>query len=212
MKLKNNIYNHNKIEKKWQEEWEKKGVYKTSSTTKQPKKYVLDMFPYPSGAGLHVGHPRGYIASDVYARFMRTKGFNVLHPMGFDSFGLPAEQYAIKTGNNPKTFTDKLVKQYRKQLDIIGFSYDWDRQVATHRPEFYHWTQWIFLKLFGAWYNKDKNKAEPVETLVKIFEKSGNEKVDAVCDADMQNFSAKEWKAMNELDKQKILMKSRLEN
>ena len=210
MKPKNNIYNHNKIEKKWQEEWEKKGVYKTSSATKKPKKYVLDMFPYPSGAGLHVGHPRGYIASDVYARFMRTKGFNVLHPMGFDSFGLPAEQYAIKTGNNPKTFTDKLVKQYRKQLDIIGFSYDWDRQVATHRPEFYHWTQWIFLKLFNAWYNKDKNKAESIETLVKIFEKSGNEKADAVCDADIKMFSSKEWKTMNELDKQKILMKYRL--
>ena len=203
-------YDHKKIEPKWQKEWEKRGIFKAVTGSKKPKKYALSMFPYPSGAGLHVGHPRGYIANDVYARLQRMKGFNVLHPMGFDSFGLPAEQYAIKTGNNPKVFTDKLVKQYRKQLDIIGFGYDWDRQIATHLPEYYRWTQWIFLKLYNSWYNKAKDKAEPIETLVKILEKSGNQKLNAVCSSDTKKISAKEWKGMNEVSKQELLMKYRL--
>jgi leucyl-tRNA synthetase len=203
-------YNHLEIEKKWQDEWGKVGAFKAVTGSKKPKKYALSMFPYPSGAGLHVGHPRGYIANDVYARLMRAKGFNVLHPMGFDSFGLPAEQYAIKTGNNPKVFTDELVKQYRKQLDIIGFGYDWERQVATHRPEYYKWTQWIFLKLYNFWYDKKDNKAMPIEELVKILEKEGNEKVDACCDADTKVVTAGEWKGMNEVEKQKLLMKYRL--
>ena len=210
MKQKTSVYDHNKIEKKWQKEWEKKRVFKTSSATKKPKKYVLDMFPYPSGAGLHVGHPRGYIANDVYARLMRIKGFNVLHPMGYDAFGLPAEQYAIANKIHPRKAVEKNVETFRKQLEKIGFSYDWSRTVNTTDPKYYKWTQWIFLKLFGAWYNKDKNKAEPIETLVKIFEKSGNEKMNAVCDSDIQNFSAKEWKVMSEIEQQKILMKYRL--
>jgi leucyl-tRNA synthetase len=203
-------YDHKEIEPKWQKEWEEKGAFKASIDPSKPKKYVLDMFPYPSGAGLHVGHPRGYIASDVYARLMRTKGFNILHPMGFDSFGLPAEQYAIKTGNNPKIFTDELVKQYRKQLDIIGFSYDWERQIATHRPEYYKWTQWIFLKLYGSWYNKAHDKAEAIETLEAIFEKEGNENVNAVCDFDTKIVTASEWKEMDALAKHQLLMKYRL--
>jgi leucyl-tRNA synthetase len=203
-------YDHKEIEPKWQKEWEEKGAFKASIDLSKPKKYVLDMFPYPSGAGLHVGHPRGYIASDVYARLMRTKGFNILHPMGFDSFGLPAEQYAIKTGNNPKIFTDELVKQYRKQLDIIGFSYDWERQIATHRPEYYKWTQWIFLKLYGSWYNKAHDKAEAIETLEAIFEKDGNENVNAICDSDTKIVTASEWKEMDTLAKHQLLMKYRL--
>lgn len=210
LKKKPKAYEHKKIEPKWQKEWEKKGAFKAVTGSKKPKKYALSMFPYPSGAGLHVGHPRGYIANDVYARLMRIQGFNVLHPMGFDSFGLPAEQYAIKTGNNPKVFTDKLVKQYRKQLDIIGFGYDWDRQISTHRPEYYKWTQSIFLKLYGSWYDKIKDKALPIEDLVKIFEKSGNEKVDCICGADTKIVTADEWKKMSELEKHNLLMKYRL--
>ncbi len=151
-------YNHLKIEKKWQKFWEEKKTYQTLSVDKAKAKglkpyYVLDMFPYPSGAGLHVGHPRGYIGSDVFARFKRMQGFNVLHPMGFDSFGLPAEQYAIKTGKHPGPFTDSLVKKYKKQLEIIGFSYDWSREVETHSPEYYKWTQWIFLQLYNSYYD-----------------------------------------------------------
>ncbi|MEI7513101.1 MAG: class I tRNA ligase family protein [bacterium] len=203
-------YDHKKIESKWQKEWEDKGAFKAITGSDKPKKYALSMFPYPSGAGLHVGHPRGYIANDVYARLMRMKGFNVLHPMGFDSFGLPAEQYAIKTGNNPKVFTDELVKQYRKQLDIIGFGYDWERQVATHRPEYYKWTQWIFLKLYGSWYNKATDKAEPIEHLIEIFNTNGNESVDAVCDNDTKIVTADEWKDMSKLEKNNLLMKYRL--
>jgi leucyl-tRNA synthetase len=151
-------YNHKIIESKWREYWNQNNVYKTLSADeavslgKKPY-YVLDMFPYPSGAGLHVGHPRGYIASDVFARMKRMQGYNVLHPMGFDSFGLPAEQYAIQTGENPAVFTEELLKTYREQLSILGFSYDWDRMVATHRPEYYQWTQWIFLQIYNSWYD-----------------------------------------------------------
>ncbi|HTH93473.1 MAG TPA: class I tRNA ligase family protein [Candidatus Paceibacterota bacterium] len=207
-------YDHAKVEKKWQKAWEEKGTYKTEDPTKNNKKqkkkmYVLDMFPYPSGAGLHVGHPRGYIGSDVYARMKRMNGFNVLHPMGFDSFGLPAEQYAIATGKHPGPFTDSLVKQYKKQLEIIGFSYDWSREVDTHRPEYYKWTQWIFLQLYDAWYDKKKNKARTIAELIALFEKSGNRSVDAVTDIE-ETFSAKEWRTFSQLEKQEILMHYRL--
>lgn len=208
-------YDHKKIEKKWQKVWEENGVYKTLDAKKAKAKklkpyYVLDMFPYPSGAGLHVGHPRGYIGSDVLARMKRMQGYNVLHPMGFDSFGLPAEQYAIATGKNPGPFTNQLVKRYREQLSILGFSFDWDRTVATHDPAYYKWTQWIFLQLYNAYYDIKKNKACSISDLIKQFEKSGNEKVSAVCDADTQTFSKKEWNNFSELEKQKVLMKYRL--
>jgi leucyl-tRNA synthetase len=203
-------YDHAKIEKKWQKIWDTKKVFKTTESVKKKKCYVLDMFPYPSGQGLHVGHPRGYIASDVYSRFMRMQGFNVLHPMGFDTFGLPTEQYAIANKIHPEVATKKNVATYRKQLELIGLSYDWSREVETSDPKFYKWTQWIFLKLYNSWYNKTKQKAQSIDELVKIFEKSGNEKVHAATDSDIKIFSAKEWCASSELEKQNILMKYRL--
>lgn len=210
-------YNHLKIEKKWQKEWEVNKTYQTENPGKskiqgknqKKKMYVLDMFPYPSGAGLHVGHPRGYIASDVYARMKRMEGFNVLHPMGFDSFGLPAEQYAIQTKKHPGPFTDKLVAQYKKQLEIIGFSYDWSRQVATHTPEYYKWTQWIFLKLYDAWYDTKEDKARTIEALIATFEKNGSKGVRAVTDI-QETFSAKEWQSFSAVEQQNILMHYRL--
>jgi leucyl-tRNA synthetase len=203
-------YDHLKIEKKWQKQWNDQQVYKSDKpTSKKKKMYVLDMFPYPSGAGLHVGHPRGYIASDVYARMKRMEGFNVLHPMGFDSFGLPAEQYAIQTKKHPGPFTDTLVAQYKKQLEIIGFSYDWSREVATHRPEYYKWTQWIFLKLYDAWYDTKKNKARHIDEIVALFEKSGTKSVSAFTNS-QETFSAKEWKAFSKLEQQEVLMNYRL--
>ncbi len=208
-------YDHKKIEKKWQKTWVDTNVYKTLSAKQARAKklkpyYVLDMFPYPSGAGLHVGHPRGYIASDVFARMKRMSGFNVLHPMGFDSFGLPAEQYAIKTGKNPGPFTNELVKRYKEQLSILGFSYDWNRQVATHDPEYYRWTQWIFLQIYNSWYDKEKQKARPITDLEKEFAKNGNEKVNAVCDQNTPTFSKTDWKNFSDLEKQNMLMKYRL--
>jgi len=210
MKQKVKAYDHKKIESKWQKEWEKKGIYKTASSTKKPKKYVLDMFPYPSGQGLHVGHPRGYIASDVYARLMRVKGFNVLHPMGYDAFGLPAEQYAIQHKIHPRKAVEENVKTFEGQLHKIGFSYDWSRKINTTDPKYYKWTQWIFLKLYNSWYNTAKNKAEPIETLVKILEKNGNEKVSAAADLDTPIITAKEWRNMDKLAQDKLLMKYRL--
>ncbi|MDB5255054.1 MAG: Leucyl-tRNA synthetase [Candidatus Nomurabacteria bacterium] len=203
------LYNHLKIEKQWQKTWQDEKTYHTDKPGKKPKMYVLDMFPYPSGAGLHVGHPRGYIGSDVYARMQRMNGFNVLHPMGFDSFGLPAEQYAIQTKKHPGPFTDKLVAQYKQQLSIIGFSYDWDREVSTHRPEYYKWTQWIFLKLYDAWYDTKKNKARPIAELIAQFEKTGTKGVHAVTDTET-TFTAKEWKAFSKLEQQDMLMHFRL--
>ncbi len=208
-------YDHKKIEKKWQKTWDENQVYKTLSAKDAIKKklkpyYVLDMFPYPSGAGLHVGHPRGYIASDIFARMKRMSGFNVLHPMGFDSFGLPTEQYAIQTGKNPATVSDQLVKRYGEQLSVLGFSYDWSRQVATHDPDYYQWTQWIFLQIYNSWYDKSKNKARKIDELVKLFETSGNSKVNAVTGNDAAQFSAKEWKAFSSSEQQTILMNYRL--
>lgn len=208
-------YDHKKIEKKWQKTWDENQVYKTLPARDAIKKklkpyYVLDMFPYPSGAGLHVGHPRGYIASDIFARMKRMNGFNVLHPMGFDSFGLPTEQYAIQTGKNPATVSDQLVKRYGEQLSILGFSYDWSRQIATHDPDYYQWTQWIFLQIYNSWYDKSKNKARKIDELVKLFETSGNSKVHAVTGNDVAQFSAKEWKAFSSSEQQIVLMNYRL--
>ena len=186
-------YDHLTAESTWKKFWEEREIYKTEDISNKPKYYVLDMFPYPSGVGLHVGHPRGYIASDVLARFKRMQGFNVLHPMGFDSFGLPAEQYAIKTGNHPGPYTDELVAHYKKQLENIGFSYDWSREVATHRPEYYKWTQWIFLQLFNSWFNPKTNKAEKIETCIEMLKQENPA-----------------WEQKTDLEKQEDLMKYRL--
>ena len=203
-------YNHQEIEENWQKFWAENYTFKASNTSEKPKYYVLDMFPYPSGAGLHVGHPLGYIASDIYARYKRHKGFNVLHPQGYDSFGLPAEQYAIQTGQHPAKTTEANIATYRKQLDKIGFSFDWSTEVRTSNPEYYKWTQWIFIQLFNSWYNKDTDKAEDVSTLISIFKKSGNAKVNAVSDEDIVSFSAEEWKAFSTTEQEEILLQYRL--
>ncbi|MDC0177493.1 class I tRNA ligase family protein [Polaribacter sp.] len=203
-------YNHLDIEKKWQKFWKENQTFKASNESDKPKYYVLDMFPYPSGAGLHVGHPLGYIASDIYARYKRHKGFNVLHPQGYDSFGLPAEQYAIQTGQHPAKTTEENIATYRKQLDAIGFSFDWSREIRTSNPEYYKWTQWIFIQLFDSWYNKDTDKAEDVSTLIKIFKTSGNATVKAVSDEEITIFSADEWKAFSKIEQEEILLQYRL--
>ena len=180
-------YNFREVEKKWQKYWSENKTFRADNHSSKPKYYVLDMFPYPSGAGLHVGHPLGYIASDIYARYKRLKGFNVLHPMGYDAFGLPAEQYAIQTGQHPAITTEQNIKRYREQLDNIGFSFDWDREVRTSDPAYYKWTQWIFLKFFGSWYNNKSNKAEAIELLIAEFEKNGNKIL--VLQPNKQNYS-----------------------
>ena len=203
-------YNHKEIEAYWQAYWAAHQTYKSVNDFSKPKYYVLDMFPYPSGAGLHVGHPLGYIASDIVARYKRHKGFNVLHPQGYDSFGLPAEQYAIQTGQHPALTTAKNIARYREQLDKLGFSFDWSREVKTSDPAYYRHTQWIFAQLFKSWYNKTADKAEPIETLVALFEKGGNVGVDAPCDEDTPIFTAEQWKAFTEAEKQRILLKYRL--
>jgi len=203
-------YHFNNIESKWQKYWANHQTFKAENQSEKPKYYVLDMFPYPSGAGLHVGHPLGYIASDIYARYKRHKGFNVLHPMGYDSFGLPAEQYAIQTGQHPKKTTEENIARYRKQLDQIGFSFDWSREVRTSDPMYYKWTQWIFTLLFKSWYDKKLDKAQPIESLVASFEKEGNIATEAVCDDDTPVFSAEEWNAFSDTKKQEILLKYRI--
>lgn len=203
-------YHFNEIEAKWRKYWEENQTFKAENQSDKPKYYVLDMFPYPSGAGLHVGHPLGYIASDIYARYKRHKGFNVLHPMGYDSFGLPAEQYAIQTGQHPAITTETNINRYREQLDRIGFSFDWSREVRTSNPDYYKWTQWIFTELFHSWYNKDTDKAEPIESLITRFTNEGNEKVNAVCDDDIVPFTAEMWNAYDEEQQQKILLQYRL--
>ncbi len=203
-------YNHQEIEENWQKFWAENQTFKASNTSEKPKYYVLDMFPYPSGAGLHVGHPLGYIASDIYARYKRHKGFNVLHPQGYDSFGLPAEQYAIQTGQHPAKTTEANIATYRKQLDKIGFSFDWSTEVRTSNPEYYKWTQWIFIQLFNSWYHKDTDKAEDISTLISIFKKSGNAKVNAVSDEDITSFSAEEWNAFSTKEQEEILLQYRL--
>ena len=206
-------YNPNEIEAKWQKYWAQNHTFaaqEQSTSNPLPKYYVLDMFPYPSGAGLHVGHPLGYIASDIVARFKRHKGFNVLHPQGYDSFGLPAEQYAIQTGQHPDTTTKENIARYRVQLDKIGFSFDWDREVRTSNADYYKHTQWIFIQLFNSWYNKNTDKAEDIATLVSTFEKEGNANVNAVCDDHIAGFSAVEWNTFSSEEQQKRLLQYRL--
>lgn len=202
-------YNFSEVEKKWQDYWRAHKVYKVEIDAAKPKFYVLDMFPYPSGAGLHVGHPLGYIASDIYARYKRLKGFNVLHPMGYDAYGLPAEQYAIQTGTHPAVTTDKNIERYREQLDKIGFSFDWDREVRTCDPDYYKWTQWTFIQLFNAWYNKKSNKAEPIASLIALFAAEGNSRIEAAC-SETETFTAAEWNSFSEKQQQTLLMHYRL--
>ncbi|GAA4089218.1 leucine--tRNA ligase [Mucilaginibacter panaciglaebae] len=203
-------YQFKDIEQKWQQFWADNQTFKAQDKSSKPKYYVLDMFPYPSGAGLHVGHPLGYIASDIFARYKRLKGFNVLHPMGYDSFGLPAEQYAIQTGQHPAVTTEANIATYRRQLDQIGFSFDWSREVRTSSPDYYKWTQWIFMQLFNSWYNKDADKAESIDKLVKRFEQNGSAGINAVCDEDILVFSAEEWKSKTNNEQQDELLKYRL--
>jgi leucyl-tRNA synthetase len=203
-------YQFKDIEQKWQQFWADHQTFKAEDNSTKPKYYVLDMFPYPSGAGLHVGHPLGYIASDIFARYKRLKGFNVLHPMGYDSFGLPAEQYAIQTGQHPAITTETNIATYRRQLDQIGFSFDWSREVRTSSPDYYKWTQWIFMQLFNSWYNKAIEKAEPISVLVKHFEEHGSTGINAVCDEEILSFNADEWKAMSHDEQQAELLKYRL--
>jgi leucyl-tRNA synthetase len=203
-------YNFKEIESNWQKYWATNKTFAAKDGGDKPKYYVLDMFPYPSGAGLHVGHPLGYIASDIVSRYKRHKGFNVLHPMGYDSFGLPAEQYAIQTGQHPKITTEQNIARYREQLDKIGFSFDWDREVRTSNPEYYKWTQWIFIQIFNSWYNKKSNKAENISTLIAEFEANGNTKVNAVCEETVKSFTAADWKAFNEKEQSDILMDYRI--
>jgi leucyl-tRNA synthetase len=196
-------YNFLEIEKKWQDYWAKNQTFKAENNSKLPKYYVLDMFPYPSGAGLHVGHPLGYIASDIYARYKRHKGFNVLHPQGYDSFGLPAEQYAIQTGQHPNITTQTNISRYREQLDRMGFSFDWSREVRTSQADYYKWTQWIFLLLFDSYYCKKANAAKPLTELIAHFEQKGNKDLDAVCDDDITSFNSSDWSFFTDQEQQK---------
>ncbi len=202
-------YTFREIETKWRKFWAENQTFKTPDTSDKPKYYVLDMFPYPSGAGLHVGHPLGYIASDIYARYKRLKGFNVLHPMGYDSFGLPAEQYAIQTGQHPAVTTEENILRYRDQLDNVGFSFDWSREVRTSSPEYYKWTQWIFMQLFDCYYDNKTDKAERISSLVEVFEKEGNKCIDACSDCEVE-FTAEEWNSYNDKQKEDILQTYRL--
>lgn len=203
-------YNFSEIEKKWQKKWVDDKTYKVSEDPSRPKYYVLNMFPYPSGAGLHVGHPLGYIASDIYARYKRLKGFNVLNPMGYDAYGLPAEQYAIKTGQHPAITTEQNINHYREQLDKIGFSFDWDREVRTCDPKYYHWTQWAFEKMFNSYYDNDLKKAQPIEKLIAHLEKQGTKGLNVAQGDDTITFSAEEWKAMDDKQKSDTLMNYRI--
>ena len=203
-------YNFNEIEARWQRYWLENETFRADNESSKEKFYVLDMFPYPSGAGLHVGHPLGYIASDIYARYKRHKGFNVLHPQGYDSFGLPAEQYAIQTGQHPAKTTEENIRTYRRQLDQIGFSYDWSREVRTSDPEYYRWTQWIFIQLFNSYYCNDADKARPIAELLEAFEKEGNLRINAACDDDLEPFDAEQWKTWTDAERDQVLAKYRL--
>ncbi len=203
-------YHFNDIEAKWQKYWAENGTFEAKNNSDKPKFYTLDMFPYPSGAGLHVGHPLGYIASDIYARYKRHKGYNVLHPMGYDSFGLPAEQYAIKTGQHPAKTTETNIATYRRQMDQIGFSFDWSREVRTSNPDYYKHTQWIFIQLFESYYCNDTQQAQPISDLITIFEAEGNSHVNAVCDEDTPQFDATQWTTFSDIEKQELLLKYRL--
>ena len=202
-------YNFKEIEKKWQAYWAANHTFKAEIDNSKPKFYVLDMFPYPSGAGLHVGHPLGYIASDIYSRYKRLCGFNVLHPMGYDAFGLPAEQYAIQTGQHPAVTTEQNIARYRQQMDRIGFSYDWDREIRTCDPDYYKWTQWAFLQMFGSWYDNVQQKARPIEELEALFAAEGNAAVDAAC-GEVETFTAEQWNAFSAAQKSAVLMQYRI--
>ena len=202
-------YNFKEVEKKWQSYWQENKTYRVEMDPSKPKYYVLDMFPYPSGAGLHVGHPLGYIASDIYSRYKHLKGFNVLHPMGYDAYGLPAEQYAIQTGQHPAITTEKNINRYREQMDKIGFSYDWDREIRTCDPGYYKWTQWTFIRMFNSYFCYDEQKAMPISDLVKAFETVGTEGLNAACGEEL-HFTAEEWKAKSEKEKQEILLNYRI--
>ena len=202
-------YNHKEIEKKWQEYWRDNKTYKVDVDESRPKYYVLDMFPYPSGAGLHVGHPLGYIASDIYSRYKRLQGFNVLHPMGYDAYGLPAEQYAIQTGQHPEKTTVNNINRYRSQLDKIGMCYDWSREVRTCDPKYYKWTQWAFMKMFNSYYDYTRNSARPISELVEHFEKEGSKGLSVSCSKEM-DFTAEQWKAMTDKEKSDTLMNYRI--
>lgn len=202
-------YNFREIEQKWRQNWIDNKVYKVVEDESKPKFYVLDMFPYPSGAGLHVGHPLGYIASDIYSRFKRLQGFNVLHPMGYDAYGLPAEQYAIQTGQHPEVTTKNNINRYREQMDKIGFSYDWSREIRTCEPIYYKWTQWAFIRMFNSFYCNDKNRAMPITDLIHAFEENGTKGLHVACGEELE-FTATEWKEKNEVEKQKILLNYRI--
>ena len=203
-------YNFREIEKRWQSQWVKDNTYHVTEDTSKEKFYVLNMFPYPSGAGLHVGHPLGYIASDIYARYKRLKGFNVLNPMGYDAYGLPAEQYAIQTGQHPEVTTVANIARYRQQLDNIGFSFDWDREIRTCDPKYYHWTQWAFEKMFGSFFCKKCQKAQPIEKLIEHFEEKGSEGTENIAQNEQLEFTAEEWKAYDDVKKQQVLMNYRI--
>ena len=202
-------YNHKEIEQRWQKFCRENQVYKTHEDKERKKFYVLDMFPYPSGAGLHVGHPLGYIASDIYSRFKRQQGFNVLHPMGYDAYGLPAEQYAIQTGQHPEKTTEENIARYRSQLDKIGFSFDWSREVRTCDPKYYKWTQWAFMQMFNSYYDRDLDKAQPISKLIKHFEEKGSEGINLACGKEM-HFTAEEWNSLSDKEKRDILMNYRI--
>ena len=202
-------YNFKEIETKWQKLWQDRKTYRVEVDPSRPKFYVLDMFPYPSGAGLHVGHPLGYIASDIYSRYKRLCGFNVLHPMGYDAFGLPAEQYAIQTGQHPAVTTEQNINRYREQMDKIGFCYDWDREVRTCEPEYYKWTQWAFLKMYDHYYCNVCQKARPIKELVEMFATKGSKGLDAACTTPM-SFTAEEWNAWDEAKREQVLQNYRL--
>ena len=203
-------YNFAEIEKKWQQRWVAQQTYKVTEDPYRPKYYVLNMFPYPSGAGLHVGHPLGYIASDIYARFKRLKGFNVLNPMGYDAYGLPAEQYAIKTGQHPAITTEQNISHYREQLDKIGFCFDWNREVQTCDPKYYHWTQWAFQQMFESYYDNDLKRAQPISQLINYFENNGTNLLHVAQSDDTLSFTAEEWKAMDEKQQSDVLMNYRI--
>ena len=202
-------YRFNEIERKWRQRWVEQHTYEVKEDPSRPKYYVLNMFPYPSGAGLHVGHPLGYIASDIYARYKRMKGYNVLNPMGYDAYGLPAEQYAIQTGQHPAVTTEQNINRYREQLDNIGFSFDWSREVRTCDPQYYHWTQWAFQKMFNSFYCNTCQKAQPIEKLVQHLSQHGTEGLDAAQTEEL-HLTAAEWNAMSEAEQSRTLMNWRI--
>jgi leucyl-tRNA synthetase len=198
-------YNFKQIEKKWQKFWSENQTFKVKNVSSLPKYYIMDMFPYPSGAGLHVGHPLGYIASDIYSRYKRLKGFNVLHPQGYDSFGLPAEQYAIQTGRHPKKTTEENISRYREQLDRLGLSFDWSREIRTSDKSYYKWTQWMFIKLYNSWYDNKIDSARDIDELISDFKIEGNKNIDASQSEEMKIFSSDEWNSYD-LEKQNLIL------